>query len=102
MVLLDEGEMISTKHSTNSLGVKNWPLSPLILGPIIAWNASPIICDGASRSEMLLRISKDNKIPMSFIVGRLAKNNIIDYKSKLYNKYKLISLGKYPIFSLNK
>lgn len=40
--------------------------------------------------ETLLRISKENKIPMSFIVGRLAKNNIIDYKSKLYNKYKLI------------
>ena len=48
------------------------------------------IYDFAIEEEMLLRISKENKIPMSFIVGRLAKNNIIDYKSKLYNKYKLV------------
>lgn len=32
------------------------------------------------------KISKKNKIPMSFIVGRLAKNNIISYKSKLYRE----------------
>ncbi len=36
----------------------------------------------------LLKISKENKIPMSFIVGRLAKTEMIDYKSKMYNKYK--------------
>lgn len=38
----------------------------------------------------ILKISKINKIPMSFIVGRLAKNNYINYNSKFYNKYKLM------------
>lgn len=38
----------------------------------------------------LLEISEKNKISMSFIVGRLAKTEIISYKSKLYNKYKEI------------
>ena len=37
----------------------------------------------------LLEISKKYRIPMSFIVGRLAKNNYIKYNSMLYNKYKL-------------
>lgn len=32
----------------------------------------------------IIEISKKYKIPMSFIVGRLAKMKIIDYKSKLY------------------
>lgn len=36
----------------------------------------------------LLKISKENKIPMSFIVGRLARIKILQYNSKLYNKYK--------------
>ena len=40
--------------------------------------------------ENLLNISKENKIPMSFIVGRLAKVGYIKYNSKLYNKYKLL------------
>ena len=40
--------------------------------------------------ENLLKISKENKIPMSFIVGRLAKVGYIKYNSKLYNKYKLL------------
>ena len=40
--------------------------------------------------EFLLEISKENKIPMSFLVGRLAKLKIIKYESKLYNKYKNI------------
>lgn len=35
----------------------------------------------------LLKISNENKIPMSFIVGRLAKVEKISYKSNLYNKY---------------
>lgn len=38
--------------------------------------------------ENLLKISKDNKIPMSFIVGRLAKTGKIKYNSKIYNTYK--------------
>ena len=38
----------------------------------------------------LLEISKKYRIPMSFIVGRLAKNNFIKYNSILYNKYKLV------------
>ena len=42
------------------------------------------------KEENLLIISKMYKIPMSFIVGRLAKNGYISYKEKLYNKYKLI------------
>ena len=36
-----------------------------------------------------LQISKKYKIPMSFIVGRLAKFKIIKYDSELYNKYKM-------------
>ena len=36
-----------------------------------------------------LQISKNNKIPMSFIVGRLAKFKIIKYDSELYNKYNM-------------
>lgn len=40
--------------------------------------------------ECLCQKSRKYKIPMSFIVGRLAKNNIIKYESKLYNKYKLV------------
>lgn len=38
--------------------------------------------------ENLIDISKQNKIPMSFIVGRLAKIGKISYRSKIYNKYK--------------
>ena len=38
----------------------------------------------------LLEISKQNKIPMSFIVGRLAKVKKIEYNSSIYNKYKEI------------
>lgn len=40
------------------------------------------------KGKDLLNISKENKIPMSFIVGRLDKNGKIKYKSILYNKYK--------------
>lgn len=36
--------------------------------------------------DTLSKISITNKIPMSFIVGRLAKNNKISYKSKLYRE----------------
>ena len=38
----------------------------------------------------IIRLSEEYKIPLSFIVGRLAKLNYITYSSKLYNKYKLI------------
>ena len=37
--------------------------------------------------ENLIKISEIYKIPMSFIVGRLAKFEKIKYNSKLYNKY---------------
>ena len=40
--------------------------------------------------EKILNLSKENKIPMSFIVGRLAKVGHIKYNSSLYNKYKLV------------
>lgn len=40
------------------------------------------------KENELVKISEDYKIPMSFIVGRLAKFNKINYSSKLYNKYK--------------
>ena len=50
------------------------------------WNE---ILQDTSESN-ILKISKKNKIPMSFIVGRLAKNNYINYNSKFYNKYKLM------------
>ena len=36
---------------------------------------------------IIKEISKKNKIPMSFIVGRLAKNKNISYTSKLYREY---------------
>ena len=35
----------------------------------------------------MLEFSKKNKIPPSFIVGRLAKIGKIKYNSKYYNKY---------------
>lgn len=38
------------------------------------------------KEEELINISKVNNIPMSFIVGRLAKINKISYKSKLYRE----------------
>lgn len=38
--------------------------------------------------ELLKKISEEEKIPMSFIVGRLAKLKYIEYKSVLYNNYK--------------
>ena len=40
------------------------------------------------QEEDLLKLSKKYKIPMSFIVGRLAKMKMINYKSEIYNKYK--------------
>lgn len=40
--------------------------------------------------DNLLAISKENKIPMSFIVGRLAKMKKIKYSSYLYNKYNMV------------
>lgn len=39
--------------------------------------------------ENICRISKEYRIPMSFIVGRMAMLKMIGYQSKLYNKYKL-------------
>ena len=39
--------------------------------------------------ENIDKISETYKIPLSFIVGRMANLNIIKYNSKLYNKNKL-------------
>lgn len=39
--------------------------------------------------ENIFNISKQYRIPISFIVGRLANLNMISYKSKLYNENKL-------------
>ena len=44
------------------------------------------IVDGEINEKTLKEISIQEKIPMSFIVGRLAKNGIITYKSKLYRE----------------
>lgn len=38
----------------------------------------------------LIKFSKENKIPMSFIVGRLARVGKIKYNSVLYNKYNML------------
>lgn len=64
-----------TMHSTNSFGVKNCPLSPLILGPIIAWKASPMIWDGASSKDMLLNVLSTTAIsPLLKENHRIARN----------------------------
>jgi plasmid maintenance system antidote protein VapI/Zn-dependent peptidase ImmA (M78 family) len=39
--------------------------------------------------ENILNVSKQYRIPISFIVGRLANLNMISYRSKLYNENKL-------------
>ena len=48
------------------------------------WNE---IIKGDLLEKTLLEISKKYKIPMSFITGRLAKTNKIEYSSFLYKKY---------------
>ena len=53
--------------------------------PEDVWNE--IIKD--TKEKSLLRISEKYKVPMSFIVGRLAKLNHINYEGKLYNKYRM-------------
>ena len=40
--------------------------------------------------ENIKKISKEYRIPISFIVGRMAKVGIISYRSRLYNNYSLI------------
>lgn len=45
------------------------------------------ILDANLNEKSIKEISKKNKIPMSFIVGRLAKNKNISYTSKLYREY---------------
>ena len=47
------------------------------------WNE---IIKGDLLEKTLLEISKKYKIPMSFITGRLAKTNKIEYGSFLYKK----------------
>lgn len=48
------------------------------------------ILDSTISEQNLLNISKENKIPMSFIVGRLANYKKINYGSPLYQKYSQI------------
>lgn len=45
------------------------------------------ILNSTITEQTLLKISKENKIPMSFIVGRLAKCKKINYGSHLYQNY---------------
>ena len=45
------------------------------------------ILDANLNEKSIKEISKKNKIPMSFIVGRLAKNKNISYTNKLYREY---------------
>ena len=60
----------------------NFALNTMI--PENIWNQ----IENNSSEDNLLKISRENKIPMSFIIGRLAKMEKIKYKSTLYNKYK--------------
>lgn len=57
------------------------------LNTMIDENIWEQIKDNTNEKE-LLKISTENRIPMSFIVGRLAKLKIIKYNSIIYNKYK--------------
>ena len=61
----------------------NFALKTMISDDV--WNE---IINNASE-KYCLQISKKYKIPMSFIVGRLAKFKKIKYDSELYNKYKM-------------
>lgn len=45
------------------------------------------ILEANLNEKSIKEISKKNKIPMSFIVGRLAKNKNISYTNKLYREY---------------
>ena len=40
--------------------------------------------------EKLLQISEEYKIPVSFIIGRLARTGNIKYNSRIYQKYSKI------------
>ena len=60
----------------------NFALKTMISEEI--WNE--IIKDYTEKNLKL--ISKNNKIPMSFIVGRLARLDLIKYDDKMYLKYK--------------
>ena len=54
---------------------KKLSLIPLILGPIIAWKASPMIWDGASSKDMLLNVLSTTAISPSLKENhRIARN----------------------------
>ena len=53
-----------------------------------SWTDILNIFNESNYENKLLKYSKDNKICMSFIVGRLAFNKKINYSSKFYNKYR--------------
>ena len=48
------------------------------------WNK---VIESDLKEETLKEISKEFRVPMSFIVGRLAKVNKISYDSRIYQKY---------------
>ena len=52
------------------------------------WNEILDIINLSDFENKLINFSKENKICMSFIVGKLAFDKIIKYSSKLYNKYR--------------
>ena len=56
------------------------------------------ILDANLNEKSIKEISKKNKIPMSFIVGRLAKNKNISYTSKLYREYFVRDISSLYIF----
>lgn len=52
-----------------------------VMIPENVWNE---IINGKIEKNKLEKISQTEKIPMSFIVGRLAKKDLITYRSRLY------------------
>lgn len=57
------------------------------LDNMIPSNIWKYIENSNNKEEISLKLSKENNIPMCFIVSRLAKENYISYSSKFYNKY---------------
>ena len=79
-----KSKIIVEGNENQELRADNFALNTMIQKNI--WNE--ILNDYSE--ENLNIIYSNYKIPMSFIVGRLAKTGKITYKSELYNKYKMI------------
>lgn len=78
-----KSKVIVEGNETQELRADKFALNTMI--PEDIWNE--ILEDYSEKN--LKTLSNNNKIPMSFIVGRLAKTGKIGYKSTLYNQYKL-------------